>query len=141
MTVIELTDDSVFADKLSEAGTRLVVADFYATWCGPCNMIAPFYKQLSTKYPNAMFLKIDVDKCPGTAAANNVNAMPTFVFFRNQSELERLRGADKAQLENKIKQFYSGGESASSEQGASEAGPSANGDMVKLEFFSNIVEI
>jgi hypothetical protein len=54
-----------------------------------------------------VFLKVDVDKCPGTAAAYNVSAMPTFIFFRNRAELERLRGANKDQLENKVKQYYS----------------------------------
>ena len=114
MTIVELSEDSSFTEQLSEAGQRLVVVDFFATWCGPCNMIAPFFKQLSTKYPNAMFLKVDVDKCPGTAAANNVSAMPTFIFFRNRVELDRARGADKTNLENKIKQYYAGGPESSS---------------------------
>jgi thioredoxin-like negative regulator of GroEL len=73
-----------------------------------CNLyyyrIAPFFKDLSVKYANVVFLKVDVDKCSGTAAANNVSAMPTFVFFRNRSEIDRMRGADRNQLENKIKQ-------------------------------------
>lgn len=106
MSIIEINDDASFGDKLSEAGQRLVVCDFFATWCGPCNMIAPFFKQLSTRYPNAMFIKIDVDKCQGTAMANNVSAMPTFVFMRNRVEIDRIRGADKTQLENKVKQHY-----------------------------------
>ena len=136
MTVIELEDDSVFADKLSEAGQRLVVVDFFATWCGPCNMIAPFYKQLSTKYPNAMFLKVDVDKCPGTAAANNVSAMPTFVFLRGRVEVDRARGADKTQLENKVKQHYAPG-SGGAEEGASAETTSSvgcEGDFVRNLF-------
>lgn len=106
MSIIEINDDASFADKLSEAGQRLVVCDFFATWCGPCNMIAPFFKQLSTRYPNAVFIKIDVDKCQGTAMANNVSAMPTFVFMRNRVEIDRIRGADKNSLENKVKQHY-----------------------------------
>lgn len=69
-------------------------------------MIAPFFKQLSTKYPNAFFLKVDVDKCPGTAAANEVSSMPTFIFYRNQTVLDRIRGANKAVLEEKVKQYY-----------------------------------
>lgn len=64
-----------------------------------------------------MFLKVDVDKCPGTAAANNVSAMPTFVFLKNRVELDRARGADKNQLENKIKQHYAS--SGAQEQGSS----------------------
>jgi thioredoxin-like negative regulator of GroEL len=58
---------------------------------------------LSVQNLNAVFIKVDVDKCPGTAAANSVSAMPTFVFFKNRVEIDRARGADKAQLENKIK--------------------------------------
>lgn len=136
MSVIEISDDAAFGDKLSEAGSRLVVCDFFATWCGPCNMIAPFFKQLATKYPNAMFIKIDVDKCQGTAMANNVSAMPTFVFMRNRSELDRIRGADRNQLENKVKQYYSSTDGASTSAGAAggeagaAAGPALEGEFV-----------
>ena len=104
-SVIELQDDSEFTTHLSEAGSKLVVVDFSASWCGPCTMIAPFFKQLSVQYPAAMFIKVDVDKCPGTAAANNVSAMPTFIFFRNRAILDKIRGANKTDLENKIKQL------------------------------------
>jgi thioredoxin len=129
MSVIELADDSAFMDKLSEAGQRLVVVDFFATWCGPCNAIAPFLKQLATKNPNVMFLKVDVDKCPGTAAANNVSAMPTFVFFRNRGELERLRGADKNALESKVKLHAEGGSSSQPGEGSDEK-PAGNSEYV-----------
>lgn len=52
--------------------------------CGPCQRIAPIFQQLSTKYPRAVFLKVDVDKCQETAAAQGVSAMPTFIFYRNR---------------------------------------------------------
>ena len=132
MALVEISSDALFAEKLSEAGNRLVVIDFFATWCGPCNMIAPFFKQLTTKYPNALFLKVDVDKCPGTAAANNVSAMPTFILFKQRVELIRIRGADKTQLENKIKEFYT--EATSSENGAEANVLKPDGDFV---IFSN----
>ena len=142
MSVIEVTDDSSFVDKLSEAGQRLVVVDFFATWCGPCNMIAPFVKSLCVKYPTVMFMKVDVDKCPGTAAANNVSAMPTFIFFRGRVELERIRGADKTQLENKVKQHSSGGSgSAEGGEGGSDVSEQKemNGEFVSELFFLNFV--
>lgn len=47
-------------------------------------MIAPHFEQLPGKYPNAVFLKVDVDKCQDTAAAQGVSAMPTFIFYRNK---------------------------------------------------------
>lgn len=136
MNFAELTDDSAFTDKLVEAGQRLVVCDFFATWCGPCTMIAPFFKQLSTKYPNVVFLKIDVDKCQGTAMANNVSAMPTFIFIRNRAEVDRIRGADKNQLENKVKQYSSQSDNGTASTGdASSTGggstPGVEGDFVK----------
>jgi hypothetical protein len=88
-----------------------------------------------------MFLKVDVDKCPGTAAAYNVSAMPTFIFFRSRSELERIRGADKNQLENKVKQYYAGGspsEGGKPGEGAISADPALaagiEGDFVRKFF-------
>ena len=143
--MIELSNDYDFVSKLSDAGPeRLVVVDFFATWCGPCTMIAPFYKQLSVKYPAATFLKVDVDKCPGTAAANGVSAMPTFLFFRNRAVVDSLRGANKTELENKVKQHINApsahgeGPSASAAAGSEENGampPAANstGEHVRTE--------
>jgi thiol-disulfide isomerase/thioredoxin len=52
--------------------------------CGPCQRIAPFFDELARRYPRAVFLKVDVDNCPETAASNGVSAMPTFIFFRNK---------------------------------------------------------
>lgn len=100
-------------------------------------MIAPFIKQLATKYPDALFLKVNVDKCPGTAAANNVSAMPTFVFFRNRSELERIRGADKQQLEDKVKQYYTAGDSSSSTGEDQAAGPQLENGLMDLSSLIN----
>jgi len=42
---------------------NLVVVDFYATWCGPCKMIAPFIEQMSRKYPEVVFLKVAEHNC------------------------------------------------------------------------------
>jgi thioredoxin len=104
MSVKEIPNDAAFRTELQQAGSKLVCVDFFATWCGPCNVIAPFIKQLASKYPNAVFLKVDVDKCEQLAHSNNVSAMPTFILFKNSIELERIRGADKQTLEDKIKQ-------------------------------------
>jgi thioredoxin 1 len=102
----ELTQNNELALELRNSHpNQLVVVDFYATWCGPCIAIAPFYHQLSVNHPGVLFLKCDVDKCSDTARDFRVSAMPTFVFFKGNVELERIRGADKVQLENKVKQY------------------------------------
>uniref|UniRef100_A0A7N5K1T6 Thioredoxin domain-containing protein n=1 Tax=Ailuropoda melanoleuca TaxID=9646 RepID=A0A7N5K1T6_AILME len=57
-----------FNKALADAGCKLVVIDFTATWCGPCKMIAPFFEQLSLDHPDAVFLKVDVDDAQDVAA-------------------------------------------------------------------------
>jgi thioredoxin len=104
--VIEIGTDAEFQPQLTAAGAKLVVVDFYATWCGPCQRIAPLFEQMASKYSNAIFLKVDVDKCPESAAANGVTAMPTFIFFRNAVKIDMQRGGDPATLEQKITKWY-----------------------------------
>lgn len=101
-----IPDDSHFQAELTQAAAKLVVVDFTASWCGPCKRIAPFFEELSSKYPRAVFLKVDVDECQDTAAAHGVTAMPTFIFFRNKTRIDRIQGADTAALEAKVKQHY-----------------------------------
>ena len=55
-----MQDDAQFQAELAGAGSKLVVVDFTASWCGPCKRIAPFYDELSAKYPNAVFLKVNI---------------------------------------------------------------------------------
>jgi len=111
VTVIQ--DDAHFHTELASAGTKLVAVDFTASWCGPCKRISPFFDELSSKYTNAVFLKVDVDQCQETAAAHGVNAMPTFLLFRNKIKIDKMQGADNKALEELIKKHYGdeGGES------------------------------
>jgi thioredoxin 1 len=103
MSVIELSDNSDLLNKLSEAGSRLVVVDFFSPQCPPCKQIAPFYAQLATKNPNVMFLKGDVDKRPEFMNSYGFTSVPMFIFYRNRNELERVRGANNQALESKLK--------------------------------------
>ncbi|KAG8035717.1 hypothetical protein G9C98_001145 [Cotesia typhae] len=104
-----LEHDRDFQTELASAGTKLMIVDFTATWCGPCQRIAPAFQQLSTKFPNAVFLKVDVDKCAETAASQNVSSMPTFIFYRNRTKIDRCEGANATVLEAKIVEHYGSG--------------------------------
>ncbi|CAB3370249.1 Hypothetical predicted protein [Cloeon dipterum] len=101
-----IADDAMFQAELNSAGVKLVVVDFTATWCGPCQRMAPVFESLANKYPKAVFLKVDVDECQETAGNQGVSAMPTFIFYRNRVKLDRLQGADPNGLEAKIQQYY-----------------------------------
>ncbi|XP_055333878.1 thioredoxin-like protein 1 [Paramacrobiotus metropolitanus] len=104
MPVKHLHDDAQFAQELSSAGSRLVVADFFAQWCGPCRVVAPQFEQLSERYPNVVFLKIDVDEMQDTARIQGIRAMPTFLFFKNMQKVATVQGANVGAIESNIKQ-------------------------------------
>ena len=61
--------------------------DFFATWCGPCKMIAPQIEEMSKSLENVVFLKVDVDEAEDAAQEFNVSAMPTFIFMKNNAKV------------------------------------------------------
>ncbi|CAK1599469.1 unnamed protein product [Parnassius mnemosyne] len=115
VTIIE--NEAHFQSQMANAGSKLVVVYFTASWCPPCQRISPFYEQLPVKFPKAVFLKVDVDSCAETASAQGVNAMPTFVIYKNWRKVDLITGANPANLEAKIRQYY-GTEEAGDEDSA-----------------------
>ena len=87
-----------FDKCLADAGDKLVVVDFTATWCGPCQRIAPVFVKLAEEMPDVVFVKVDVDKLGELAAQLGVTSMPTFLFMRNGEVVDRMSGADEAGL-------------------------------------------
>jgi thioredoxin 1 len=73
--------------QLKNAGDKLVVIDFHATWCGPCKVIAPKVEEMSKAMDNVVFLKVDVDENEEAAKEYNVSAMPTFIFIKNNKKV------------------------------------------------------
>jgi thioredoxin 1 len=81
----------------------LTVIDFYATWCGPCKVIAPIVDQLESQNPSVHFFKVDVDGAPEVAAENGITHMPTILFYKNGEKVETVVGANV----NKIREAVS----------------------------------
>jgi len=97
-----VASDADFKPALTAAGDKLVVIDFTAVWCGPCQRIAPKFAAFSDKYTDVVFLKVDVDQLAATAQACGIQCMPTFQFYRNGSKIGEFSGADEAKLEAEI---------------------------------------
>ncbi|XP_062003467.1 thioredoxin H9 [Rosa rugosa] len=99
ITTIEKWDQ-----KLAEAKTdgKVVIANFSATWCGPCKQIAPLYRELSEQYTSLMFLVIDVDELTDFSTSWDIKATPTFFFLQDGQQIDKLVGANKPELQKKI---------------------------------------
>ncbi|GFE70159.1 thioredoxin [Chroococcus sp. FPU101] len=86
-----------FQDMLSGSQTPVLV-DFYATWCGPCQMMSPILEQVGSYLRNQIqVVKIDTDKYPNLATQYQIHALPTLVLFKNGQPVERFEGVVQAQ--------------------------------------------
>ena len=103
--MVKTLTDANFNETL--ASGKPVVVDFWATWCGPCRMIAPYMEQLSDEFAGkAVVAKADVDECPGIAAKFGIRNVPTVLFFKNGEVAEKhVGGAPKSVFEEKLQKF------------------------------------
>lgn len=77
-----LIDSEEQFDQIIKEGVSLV--DFYANWCGPCKMLAPFIEEIAEEYENKINVcKVDVDNVESLAYRYNVRSIPTLLFFKN----------------------------------------------------------
>lgn len=80
-------------DALLSGSDLPVLVDFYATWCGPCQMMAPILERVGTQLKGRIqIVKIDTDKYPNLASQYQINALPTLVLFKNSQPVERIEG-------------------------------------------------
>ena len=86
----------LYNDNLEEnvRGSELpVLVDFWATWCGPCRMIAPIVEEISDEYDGRLnVFKVDVDEAEQVAMQFGIMSIPTLMIFKNGEEQERIVG-------------------------------------------------
>lgn len=95
-------NSSEFNDIVSN--NDLVFVDFFATWCGPCKMLAPSVEKLADEHPEAKVLKVDVDQENALAMQFGVQSIPTLIVFKNGQPVSRQMGFMPYEaLENMLK--------------------------------------
>ena len=97
--------DATFKQEVEQAD-GLTIVDFWATWCGPCRLIAPSLEQIAAEQQGKVKVtKLDVDANVQTATRFNVRSIPTLLFFKNGKLVDQVVGAvPKPALDAKFKQ-------------------------------------
>jgi thioredoxin 1 len=97
--MVQQVDDISEFKTLTE-GSKPVIVDFTAVWCGPCKRIGPVFEHLADETPEdkAIFIKVDVDKGEDIAAFASISAMPTFKVYKGGNVLDEMTGANEDKL-------------------------------------------
>lgn len=89
---ILLLNENNFNDTTS-AKEKIIVVDFFASWCGPCKMLAPVLEQLNDEMDEKfVFAKVDIDESLDVAKSFSVMSVPTLIVFKDGAEVRRLIG-------------------------------------------------
>ena len=102
MSEVVVTDANFEEEVLKYQGP--VMVDFWATWCGPCRMLAPVIEELATEYAGKVKVcKLNTDDGPDTSAKYRITSIPTVIFFKNGQVVAQTVGLQsKAALQEKL---------------------------------------
>jgi thioredoxin 1 len=102
MGVVHFTESNFKQEVLSS--DKPVLVDFWATWCGPCRMIAPLIEELAREYETRVKVgKLDVDESGQVASQYGIMSIPTLMLFKNGKVIEQVVGAlGKSELKKLI---------------------------------------
>lgn len=99
--MIYLENEEKFYETIKE---KKVLVDFYATWCGPCNLISPHIEEIALENKNLKVIKVDVDKFTNLSKKYGVMSIPTLIVFEEGKEVNKHIGyLEKKDIEALIK--------------------------------------
>ena len=88
--MLEINDKNFNQEVMGEE--KLVVADFWASWCGPCKMLTPVLEEVSKEMKNVKFVKINVDENPALSQKFRVSSIPTVMVFKDGALKDTMVG-------------------------------------------------
>ncbi len=96
--IVNVTDDTFNTEVLQS--TSPVLVDYWAEWCGPCKMIAPILKEISSEYEGKLKIaKLNIDENPDTPPKYGIRGIPTLMLFKNGNvEATKVGALSKSQL-------------------------------------------
>ena len=101
---MKVLNESEFKELVEETD-KTVLVDFYATWCGPCRMLAPILEEVANEV-NIEIYKVDVDECENVAKRYGILSIPTMIMFKNGKEVEKVIGLrSKEEIVQLIEKF------------------------------------
>ncbi|KAI9917884.1 hypothetical protein PsorP6_012592 [Peronosclerospora sorghi] len=103
--VITVTSEEQWQQLMrqNQESNQTLVVDFWATWCKPCVEIAPFFEELSGRFPATVFARVDVDELESVTDEFDVSSLPCFKVFRAGNVVDELSGAIKTALDSLVR--------------------------------------
>jgi thioredoxin 1 len=101
-SVHRIRDSEDFNRLMRESYDKLVVIDYCAPWCRPCQKFEPIFEKLACDYSSALFARMNIEEIPKITEGEKISSVPTFVLYRCGCEVNRLEGASESKLRSLI---------------------------------------
>ncbi|XP_048383577.1 thioredoxin-like [Stegostoma tigrinum] len=100
--ICTLNNKDEFDAKLKEAGSQLVVIDFYAEWCMPCTNLSKWYNELPNQYPDVIFCKVNTDDAEDLVEEFSIRSIPHILLFKDGNMIKGVNNKEelKKQIES-----------------------------------------